>query len=297
MDPSYFGEYNISDFKCIKPMQHITINGTYGDISGYRSLKIILKKCNRLKQICYDDDYIDSIISNSRFVIVYLGYKTNFYNSTKKDVEKIIYSKGIQLSTIFSKSVFYYMTLVKYQIYDNLIMNKKREYIYYLNRDMLIEYLPINKNNININNDTYNNDIIFGYFSFVYDGNVIEYTKKVKKMTEIISYIGNLFNLVLTILRIINNYFSSKILFVDIYHQFFFEKQYLKKTKTYLDNSSLNIILKQKLPLIKSNSLKLNSIRKIEKTKSGRTILNLNNNSDEFNKPFSKSKSKVSENK
>ena len=43
--------------------------------------------------------------------------------------------------------------------------------------------------------------------------------------------------------------------------------------------------------------MKLNSIKKIEKTKSGRTILNLNNYSDEFNKPFCKSKSKVSENK
>ena len=36
---------------------------------------------------------------------------------------------------------------------------------------------------------------ILAYFSLVYDGNVLEYTKKVKKIGEIISYIGNLFNI------------------------------------------------------------------------------------------------------
>ena len=292
IDLSFFAEYNISDFKCIKPLQNITINGTYGAINGYRSLKIILKKCNNLIQSCYNDDYLEYIISNTRFTIAYLGYKTNFYNSNKKDIENIIYTKSIQLSPFLSKSVFYYMTLVKYQIYDNLFMNKKREKKYYLNRDMLIEYIPINKTNLNENSNNYNSDNILGFFSFIYDGNVLEYTKRVKKMSEIISYIGNLFNIVLTIFRIINNYFSSKILFVDIYHQFFFEKQYLKKNKTFLDNSSLSILPKQKLAPLKSNSLKINTLRMSEKSlgRSGNSILNLNNYIEELNKRHCRSK-------
>ena len=71
----------------------------------------------------------------------------------QKDIENIIYTKGIQLSTIFSKAVFYYMTLAKYQIYDNIFANNKREQTYYLIRDMLLEYLPITKIN---DNETYN---------------------------------------------------------------------------------------------------------------------------------------------
>ena len=185
------------------------------------------------------------------------------------------------------------MTLVKYHIYDNLFMNKKREQKYYLNRDMLTDYLPINKtNNINQNYEIYNSDNILGYFSFIYDGNVLEYTKRVEKMSEIISYIGNLFNIVLTIFRIINNYFSSKILFVDIYHQFFFEKQYLKKNRTFFDNSSLSILPKHKLPPLKSYSLKINTLRMSEKSleKSGNSILNLNNYIEELNKRHCRSK-------
>ena len=263
IDLSYFHDYKISDFKCIKPFQKITINGTYGDINGYRSLKIMLKRCNNLIQNCYNNDYIESIISNSRFVIAYLGYKANFYDKDKKDIENIIYTKGIQLSTIFSKAVFYYMTLAKYQMYDNIFANNKREQTYYLNRDMLLEYLPITKINDNETYNAYSTDN-FAYFSFVYDGNVLEYTKKVKKLSEIISYIGNLFNIVYTLFKIINNYFSSKILFVDIFAQFFFEKEYLQKTKPFFENSSLSILPIQKFSSLNAKSLRINSFKKSE---------------------------------
>ena len=263
IDLSYFHDYKISDFKCIKPFQKITINGTYGDINGYRSLKIMLKRCNNLIHNCYNNDYIESIISNSRFVIAYLGYKANFYDKDKKDIENIIYTKGIQLSTIFSKAVFYYMTLAKYQMYDNIFANNKREQTYYLNRDMLLEYLPITKINDNETYNAYSTDN-FAYFSFVYDGNVLEYTKKVKKLSEIISYIGNLFNIVYTLFKIINNYFSSKILFVDIFAQFFFEKEYLQKTKPFFENSSLSILPIQKFSSLNAKSLRINSFKKNE---------------------------------
>lgn len=125
------------------------------------------------------------------------------------------------------------MTLAKYQMYDNIFANNKREQTYYLNRDMLLEYLPITKINDNETYNAYSTDN-FAYFSFVYDGNILEYTKKVKKLSEIISYIGNLFNIVYTLFKIINNYFSSKILFVDIFAQFFSRRNICKKRNLFL---------------------------------------------------------------
>ena len=220
IDFSYFAEYNISDFKCIKPSQNLTINGTYGDIvNGYKSLKINVKKCNNLIENCYNSDYIESIISNSKFVIIYLGYKTNFYSKNNKDIEKTIYSRSISLSSSFCKRVYYYLTIVKYKLYDDILLNKKREQIYFINRDMYVEFNPIQNNYLK---DSNNNKDIFAFFSFVYDGNVIEYTKKVQKIGEVVSYVGNLFNIILTIFKIINNYFSNKILFIDIFYRFFF---------------------------------------------------------------------------
>ena len=239
IDFSYFDEYNLSFFKCIKPFQNLSINGTYGDIiNGYKSLKINIKKCNNSIEECYDSRYIESIISNSRFIIVYSGHKTNFYDKKEKDIKKAVYSRSISLSPDFCKKVLYYMTLVKFKLYDNVLLDNKKEEIYFINRDMFYEFSPIS--NINLNN--INEDNILAFFSFVYDGNMIEYTKRVEKLGEIISCIGNLFNIILTIFRIINNYFANKILFFDIFYRFFFE------------NSNLFLFTQKKVSSIKINT-------------------------------------------
>ena len=251
LDLSFFDDINISSFKCIKPFQNITIDGLYAGINGYRSIKINLKKCNNLTSNCINNDYIESIISNSRMAVLYFGYKINFYNKNKKDIEKSICSRSIPLSSFFHKRVFLYMSVVKYNLYDNIFINKKREKTYFINRDTRIEYRPIHE--INPNDTIYNN--VFAFFAFVYDGNVIEYTKKVKKFEEFASYIGNFFNILLTLFKIVNNHFAKKILFTDIFYEFFFEKNIINKKKhVVVDDSSL-FPFSQK----KTNSLPLKS--------------------------------------
>ena len=246
VDFSYFSEYNISYFKCIKPNQNLTINGTYGDImSGYKSLKINIKKCTMNN--CYNDTFIESYISNTKLVIMYLGYKTNFYSSDK-NIEKAIYSRSISLSPFFSKKVFYSMTLVKYELYDDLFSNNKKENIYFLNRDIFVEFNP----NVNVN-ETMNNDS-YAFFCFVYNGNMLKYTKKVEKIGEIFSYLGNFFNIMLTFFKIINNYFSNKILFVDVFYTFFFEDKFKKKDKIVrFDNSKLMLMVNKNANNSKQN--------------------------------------------
>ena len=273
LDLSLFHGYNISYFQCIKPSQNITINGSYGNISGYKSLKINIKKCNNENDNCLNTNNIDSIISNSRFMVIYRGYKTNFYDLDTKDIEQTIYSRSITLSPYFLKRVFYYMSLVKYNLYDNIFSNFKIETQYYINRGMIIENEPIK-------NESYDKDTL-PYYSFVYDGNVVEYTKKVKQIIDAISYIGNLFNIMLTLFRIINNFFSNKILFIDIFYKFFFGDKFCR-TKTYsFDVVNFRNLQEQKNKKIESkierkngreNTLTLNSL-----------VLNKSINSINFN--------------
>ena len=245
LDLSLFHGYNISYFQCIKPSQNITINGSYGNISGYKSLKINIKKCNNENDNCLNTNNIDSIISNSRFMVIYRGYKTNFYDLDTKDIEQTIYSRSITLSPYFFKRVFYYMSLVKFNLYDNIFSNFKIETQYYINRGMIIENEPIK-------NESYDKDTL-AYYSFVYDGNVVEYTKKVKQIIDAISYIGNLFNIMLTLFRIINNFFSNKILFIDIFYKFFFGDKFCR-TKTYnFDVVNFRNLQEQKNKKIESN--------------------------------------------
>ena len=264
MDFSEFSEYNISYFNCIKPFQNLTINGRFGDIiNGYKSLQIKIKKFNNTIENCYDNQYINSYISNTKFLIVYLGNKNNFYNLNHKEIEKTVYSKTISLSPFLCKKVFYYTTLVKYELYDNLLLNNKKENNYFINRDMFIEFNPT------VNSEDTKDGTILAFFAFVYDGNMIEYTKTVEKIGEVISYIGNIFNIMLTILRIINNYISNKILFIDVFYQFFFDEKFKKKPKNvHFDNSNLFLINNQ------INSSKINS-----KTNEKSNNSNLNFNS------------------
>ena len=289
LDLSYFDGYNISSFKCIKPFQNIIINGTFAGINGYKSIKINLKKCNNLTRNCYNSDYIDSIISNSRMVVIYLGYKVNFYNKNKNDIEKTICSRSLPLSSFFNKRVFLYMSVVKYNLYDNIFISKKKEKTFFISRDNRIEYRPIQ--DINPNDPFYNN--VFAFFAFVYDGNVIEYTKKVKKFEEIASYIGNMFNILLTLFKIINNHFANKILFADIFYEFFFEKNVINKKRTMVaGNSSLFPFSKKKPNLLSLNTktqeksinseLNLSQINDDKKIKNN--INNINNDNNNIRK-------------
>ena len=239
IDFSYFDKYNLSYFTCIKPNQNVSLTGTFGDITnGFKNLKINLKRCNNSLDNCYNNQYIESYISNTYLIITYLGYKTNFYNLQKKDIEQTIYSRSFSVSPLYKKKVSYYMTLAKYELYDNLLLNKKKDNFFFRNIDSFVEIKPIYTFN---NNE---NDNVFIYFSFVYDGNIVVYTKKTEKILEIFSYIGNIFNIMLTFLRIINNYFSNKILFIDIFNSFFFEDKFTKKDKNvHFDNSHLFLLM------------------------------------------------------
>jgi len=109
---------------------------------------------------------------------------------------------------------------------------------------MIIENEPIK-------NESYDKDTL-AYYSFVYDGNVVEYTKKVKQIIDAISYIGNLFNIMLTLFRIINNFFSNKILFIDIFYKFFFGDKFCRNKTYNIDVVNFRNLQEQKNKKIES---------------------------------------------
>ena len=113
--------------------------------------------------------------------------------------------------------------LGKYYLYDNLLYNSKKEYTYFMNGERY--------HDMNDKLEEKKGDAI-AYFSFNYQGYSIEYTKKVEKITDTISNIGYIFNMIYTIAKLINNYFSKKILFVDIYNNFFITVPQTAKTKS-----------------------------------------------------------------
>ena len=84
--------------------------------------------------------------------------------------------------------------------------------------------------------------------SFHYGGSIIETRKEVQTIFESLSNIGNIFNILLTIFKVINNYYSNKKLLVDIFKTVFFGKE------------NINLINKENIHL--HNSLDINKNKK-----------------------------------
>ena len=92
------------------------------------------------------------------------------------------------------------------------------------------------------------------YISFHYSGSIIETRKEVQTIFKSLSNVGNIFNILLTIFKVINNYYSNKILFVDIFRTVFFGKENINL------NIKENIHLSNILNLNKNNINKKNNL-------------------------------------
>ena len=188
----YYENLNLSRYVCIKGGQNITSYGLIGDtINGFKGFRIYINRCNG-KPNCYNNSVIVNKLQNSKFIITYLSLKTNIYDLDKNNLEYQIISKSCSIST------------------NNYITHQGQ----FLDTDL------DPKSTLDANLYT------LAYISFHYSGNILEITKEVRRLFDTISIIGNSFNIILTLFKIINNYYSNKVLFVDIFKSIFFPKEH-----------------------------------------------------------------------
>ena len=122
----------------------------------------------------------------------------------------------------------------------------------------------------------HNNEYTLASLSFHFGGNVVETRKEVQTLFQAISIIGNYFNIILTIFKVINNNYSNKLLFSDIFETIFFVKEnmnfnikgnfHLNNNKNLNKNNSLNH--KKNMDIseeISFNIIKRNSVRSLSK--------------------------------
>jgi hypothetical protein len=137
-----------------------------------------------------------------------------------------------------------------------------------------------------------NNDFTLAYISFHYSGNILEVNKEVQSLFDTIALIGNIFNILLTLIKIINNYYSNKILFGDIFENLFSNKEKLfhirnnnmikhfKNSKNYTLNKKKYLDISDDIGL-NMNSCKMNGNKRLSKHM---VINNKNNINGESNK-------------
>ena len=269
-----FSEYNLTKYICIKPNQNLSLYGSPDDVhNDLKSLAIRVSKCkNQLNDKCSDSNMINNLIENRIFAFTYLGYAANFSNiNSNKNVEYKTYTNYIYLSKHFKKAVTYRFSECKLNLFDNFFVTYKTEINYFYQKEYVQDFTFIE----NITN--YSDDLV--RFDIIYSGYLTEYTKNIKGIGPIFSYIMATFNTVIIVARFINDYYGNKILLSDIF-QFLKNKNInfrnLNKYKSSKENDISNNELIYKNPI--NNNYGSGPKKKL--------IFNVNNSSKQINNPI-----------
>ena len=238
---SEYSELNLSRYICIKPNQNLTAFGLLGDMAKpYKGIRIYINKCSGSE--CYDDDSIAKKFHNAKFFVTYLSLSSNMFNLKGDDIKYQLFTKFCSLSTNILKKIVFTFDIGKFYLYNNILFKNKISFNYMLGNDYSIDVDLDPTSTLKSSNYT------IAYISFHFGGNIIETRKEVQTLLESLSIIGNIFNIILTIFKVVNNYYANKVLFIDIFKNIFFAKKMIFNLKD-------NIHLKNYLIIHKKNSI------------------------------------------
>ena len=239
---SVYAELDLSNYICIKPGQNMTAFGLLGDKNNlYKGLRIYINKCSG--EGCYDNREIEKQFHNSKFYLYYLSLSSNMFYLNNEDIKYQLLTKFCSLSTNLLKKIVFTFDIGRFHLYNNILFKSNVSFNYLLGNDYSLD-VDIDPT-ATLSGDKYT----IAYISFHFGGNIIETRKEVQTIYESLSIIGNIFNIILTIFKVINNYYSNKILFVDIFNNVFFIKEKFNHhfKNTFLLNNSINIYKKDSL--------------------------------------------------
>ena len=208
----YFSTFNLSAYYCIKPGQNLTLNGRFPDMTnGFKGFRIYVKRCELKKNPnCYDDKYINGVLTDSKLRFSYLLHKIDHYSKNDSVVSLETRTDMVSFSTDLQKKFHYFFSEGHYYVDKSLLWsNNVIDYPYYKYSSTLY---AVDTNYINSDNYT----STLGYVGFYSDTNVETYYKNYQKLSATISNIGGFINIVLSISAFISNYLTKNFFIIDL---------------------------------------------------------------------------------
>ena len=211
----------------------MTAYGLLGDPNNiYKGIRIYINKCSG--DNCYSDSEISKKLHNIKFMVTYLSLSSNMFYLNNQDIKYELFTKFCSLSTNILKKIVFTFDIGRFYLYNNVLFRNNISFNDLLGNDYNLDV------DLDPTSTLKSNEYTIAYISFHYGGNIIETRKEVQTLFESLSIIGNIFNIILTIFKVINNYYSNKILFVDIFRSVFFAKENMNLNIR--ENNNLNII-------------------------------------------------------
>ena len=207
--------YSISDISnliCIKPGQNLTMYGKFGDSNGFKGFRIYINRCNTKieNNTCLDKQTINKKLSNIKFIFFYLGYEINHYSNNKNIVQSKLLNGENGLSINFMKKFYYKFQKVNYKLDNYLLFNHKDNFNFFISDGYEYDFELDSSNSLASSDDS------LGYFAFNTNAKIVEYTKVLENLWDVCSQIGGVFNIVVSISKIINSFVSRRILLLDV---------------------------------------------------------------------------------
>ena len=241
---SEYSELNLSNYICIKPGQNMTAFGLLGDkINPYKGLRIYINKCSGPD--CYNDSVITKQFHNAKFYLHYLSLSSNMFDLNSNDLKFQLFTKFFSFSTNVLKKIVFTFDLGQFHLYNNILFRNSVSFNYLLGNEYTLDV------DIDQTSTLKGDENTIAYVSFHYGGRIIETRKEVQTIFESLTIIGNIVNIILTIFKVINSYYSNKILFADIFNNVFFAKE---KLNFHFRNNFNNFHLNNSVHLNKKNS-------------------------------------------
>ena len=242
-----YSDLDLSRFICIKPGPNLTSYGLSGDMNNpFKGIRIYINKCGGPN--CYDTNEIIKQLNNAKFIVTYLSLSSNIFYLNNEKITYQLYSKYFSISTNILKKITFSFDIGRFYLFNNVASKK----------NISIDYIIGNEYSLDIDLDPsstiQNNQYTLATIAFNYGGRVMETRKDVQTIFEAFSFIGNIFNIILTIFKVINSHFANKILFVDIFKTVFFKKENIK-----LNNFKKSINLNNCININRKNSLNHNN--------------------------------------
>ena len=230
---SEYSELNLSRYLCIKPDQNLTSYGLLGDINHpFKGIRLYINKCTGSN--CYNESEISKKLNNAKFIVTYLSLSSNIFYLNNENIKYQLYTKYFSLSTTILKKIVFTYDIGRFYLNNNIFHTNNLYFNYIIGNDYSIDV------DLDHSSTIKNDEYTMAYIAFYYGGKVIETRKNVQNFAESLSIIGNYFNIILTLFKIINAYYSNKILFVDIFKSIFFDKENFNEKKYLINRISLN---------------------------------------------------------
>ena len=243
---SEYSRLNLSRYICIKPGQNLTAYGLMGDINNsFKGIRIYINKC--MGADCYSKSIFEDKLHNAKFLVAYLSLSSNIFYLNDDHLKYQIFTNYFSLSTNILKKITFTFNIGRFYLNNNVFYSKIKSFNYIMGNDYTIDV------DLDSSNTLINNSSTLAYIGLNYGGSIIESRKEVKSIFEAITFVGNIFNIILTLFKVINSYYSHKILFVDIFRNILFDKE------------KININIKETIHL--NNIINLNVNNNLKKKK------------------------------